>query len=119
VKHKKSVAVAMGIALGLGLPVLDPGSPAHAVSCNSGLVYTGSPTVGGFAVNEVNIRTGPATYCAVRDVGYTWHNVTFYCWTSSDNHYDTWTYLRDNTTGVSGYSRDDLLRNSGSPYSCY
>jgi hypothetical protein len=113
----KIAAVVAGAMLGVGLVAVTPAAPALAASCNSGLIRLDVQQAGHF-LTSANIRSGPALYCGVNGVGETWHSVTYYCWVHGDLIWDTWTFVRDNTTGVSGWTSDSLLSNDGSSYHC-
>ena len=69
-----------------------------------------------FAGNYINIRTGPSTACTSLGQGQRTHNVQYNCYKSGEN--GTWTYLRDTTTGVSGWVKDSLLSDGGSYEEC-
>src|SRR5262249_533823 len=77
-----------------------PANAAKAVGDVSALVSCGAvpstahPQSGGFAANNVRIRTGPHTTCAILGLGYPSHSVTYYCFDIGDtvNGWSTWTY---------------------------
>ncbi len=94
-------------------------TPALAATCNI-TPGTDVPETGQFVYEGVNMRSGPGTNCASRGLGYGSHSVTYHCWMSGDwvNGWPTWTYLTDNTTGISGWSSDQFLRNYGSTHHC-
>lgn len=77
-----------------------------------------------FNATNVNIRTGPHTTCASLGYGQLSHTVDFHCFASGDRVTAngkttyTWTYLRDVTTGVSGWVADALLDNLGGNVAC-
>ncbi|MEV0005080.1 hypothetical protein AB0H28_22735 [Micromonospora sp. NPDC050980] len=77
-----------------------------------------------FNATNVNIRTGPHTTCGSLGYGQLSHNVDFHCFASGDrvsaNGHTTytWTYLKDTTTGVSGWVADALLDNLGGNVAC-
>jgi hypothetical protein len=77
-----------------------------------------------FDASGVYIRTGPHTSCTALGQGQLTHNVDYHCWAVGDtvNGWSTWTYLRDTTTGVSGWVSDSLLDyrdgTRGSTYAC-
>jgi len=64
-------------------------------------------TVTGAAAGA-RIRTGSSTTCTARGSIQPSHSLTYYCYTGGDDQI-TWTYLRNNTTGVLGWVRDNLL----------
>ncbi|MBY8881575.1 SH3 domain-containing protein [Actinacidiphila acidipaludis] len=64
-----------------------------------------------------NIRSGSSTGCAIRGTADAGHKLNYYCWTlGSDNA--SWTYLKDQTTGVQGWVYDQLLSDHGSSLYC-
>jgi hypothetical protein len=70
-----------------------------------------------FDATDVRIRRFPhVANCAIPDgLGQPNHTVDYHCWdfgdpvTRNGQTWDTWTYLRDVTTGVSGWVSDALL----------
>jgi hypothetical protein len=98
---------------------LTGGQPAAAAACNV-TPGTNVPQAGAFLYEGVNIRSGAGTNCVSRGLGYSGHSVTYRCWAWGDNvgGHSTWTYLRDNTTGVSGWVSDQFLSGYGSNYQC-
>ena len=110
-----SVATLLGLAL--AVPVL-AAAPAQAASCpQSGPTFA---QAGAFTYQAVNIRSGPTTGCVAVGLGYSSHNVTYRCYSEGTpvNGWSTWTYLTDNTTGVTGWSSDAFLAGGGSWYHC-
>ncbi|GAA4734774.1 hypothetical protein Prum_070530 [Phytohabitans rumicis] len=93
--------------------------PASAAVCNV-TPSTNVPQSGAFLYEGVNIRSGPGTNCVSHGLGYSSHSVTYRCWTVGDNvgGHTTWTYLRNNTTGVTGWVSDQFLSSYGSAYHC-
>jgi len=63
----------------------------------------------GFNEDGVNIRTGGSTSCAIRGEGFTGQSVIVRCDVPEgpDNHF--WFYLTDQTTGITGWVRNDLV----------
>ncbi|MGA4844638.1 SH3 domain-containing protein [Streptomyces sp. G45] len=103
-------AVAVAVPLSLASP-----AAAHA-SCGK----TASDKDGGSwnrTANGANERSGSSTGCAITGIAYNSHRLDYHCYTSG-NDGKTWTYLRNDSTGVSGWVRDDLLSDGGSLYSC-
>ncbi|MFE7529150.1 SH3 domain-containing protein [Kitasatospora sp. NPDC057542] len=66
--------------------------------------------------NGVNMRSGPSTGCAVLGVSYSTQLIDYHCYVSASD--GTWTYARNDATGVKGWIRDDLLTDSGSRVRC-
>ncbi|MFF4802354.1 hypothetical protein ACFY1U_28780 [Streptomyces sp. NPDC001351] len=61
-----------------------------------------------FNDDGVRIHSGPGTGYSVNGLGYRGHSVTKHCFVGYD---DQWTYITDNTTGVSGYVTPIYLDN--------
>ncbi|MFI7428809.1 hypothetical protein ACIBPB_17645 [Micromonospora sp. NPDC049836] len=119
-----SIAAAVTLAAGCtGVAVVTGAAPASA-SCSH--AHSNIDTAYGqlFNGSNVNIRSGPHTTCASAGYGQLSHNVDFHCYGSGDrvtaNGHTTytWTYLRDTTTGVSGWVADALLDGLGSGIAC-
>ncbi|WBC15041.1 hypothetical protein O7600_28940 [Micromonospora sp. WMMA1998] len=106
-----------------GVAVVGSAAPASA-SCSHSHSNV-DPKFGQlFNATNVNIRTGPHTTCSSRGYGQLSHSVDFHCFASGDrvsaNGHTTytWTYLKDTTTGVSGWVADALLDNLGGNVAC-
>ncbi|MEU1850485.1 SH3 domain-containing protein [Streptomyces sp. NPDC019990] len=67
--------------------------------------------------NGANQRSGSSTGCAINGIAYNTHRLDYHCYTQGNDRY-TWTYLRNDSTGVSGWVRDDLLSDGGSLVHC-
>lgn len=119
-----SIAAAVTLAVGCtGVAVVSVAAPASATCSHS---HSNIDVKGGslFNASNVNIRTGPHTSCGSLGYGQLSHSVDFHCFTNGDrvsangNTTYTWTYLKDNTTGVSGWVADALLDGLGSGMAC-
>ncbi|MDP9792610.1 hypothetical protein J2S43_001122 [Catenuloplanes nepalensis] len=62
----------------------------------------------GFSGAGIRLRSGPSTTCTVLGLGYAGESVTFRCGAVGDDGW-AWDYVRNNTTGVSGFVRSDGL----------
>jgi hypothetical protein len=119
-----SMAAAAALTLGCtGVAVVSAAAPASATCSHAhSNIDTKLGTL--FDATNVNIRTGPHTTCGSLGYGQPSHSVDFHCYTNGDrvsaNGHTTytWTYLRDSTTGVSGWVADALLDNLGSTVAC-
>ena len=106
-----------------GVAVVGAAAPAGA-SCNHSHSNVDTKFGQLFNATNVNIRSGPHTTCGSLGYGQLSHNVDFHCFASGDrvsaNGHTTytWTYLRDTTTGVSGWVADALLDNLGGNVAC-
>jgi hypothetical protein len=67
--------------------------------------------------NGVRIRSGPHTTCAVLGLASSNQVLDYRCFTVNEQG-RTWTFLRNNATGVHGWVRDDQLNDGGSFVHC-
>lgn len=130
-RMKKSVMAAiLGAVVTLGMlviapasasadttPTKDPGVVIMHASCGAA-----SPSdIDGGSWNATgggaNIRSGSSTSCAKRGEADSGHRLDYHCYTVGNDGY-TWTFLRDNNTGIKGWVRDDLLSDNGSYKYC-
>ncbi|WFE39420.1 hypothetical protein [Micromonospora sp. WMMD998] len=106
-----------------GVAVVGAGAPASA-SCSHSHSNVDNKFGQLFNATNVNIRTGPHTSCGSLGYGQLSHGVDFHCFASGDRVSAngrttyTWTYLKDTTTGVSGWAADALLDNLGANVAC-
>lgn len=94
-----------------GLAVLGVSGTAWAYSCGNqpSQISDGYVNTGVFLSGGSRIRSGPSTNCVALGVGYSSHRARLDCWvlnTSDGYFYD---HVRDLTTGVSGWTREDVL----------
>ncbi len=68
----------------------------------------------GYGANQ---RSGSSTSCAIWGVAGAGDNLDYHCYTTGNDGY-TWTYVRNNDDGTTGWVRDDLLSDNGSYVSC-
>ncbi|MGR6318328.1 hypothetical protein Q2K19_01165 [Micromonospora soli] len=119
-----SIAAAVTLTVGgTGVAVVSVAAPASA-TCSHAHSNIDSAYGQLFNASNVNIRSGPHTSCASLGYGQLTHSVDFHCYTSGDrvtaNGHTTytWTYLKDTSTGVSGWVADALLDGLGSGIAC-
>jgi hypothetical protein len=62
-----------------------------------------------------NQRSGSSTSCPIPGVLQPTDDATYFCWTRGNDGF-TWTYLRNERTGVRGWVRDDLLDGFGAAF---
>ncbi|MFB8025292.1 SH3 domain-containing protein [Streptomyces sp. NPDC056465] len=103
-------AVAVAVPLSLSTP-----AAAHAACGKSVADADGSSW--GKTANGANERSGSSTGCAVKGVAYNTQALDYHCYTVGNDGY-TWTFVRNDATGVTGWIRDDLLSDGGSFVSC-
>jgi hypothetical protein len=90
---------------------------ASAVAC----YYYGpdlDPSAWRATANGANMRVGASTSCAISGVARAGHRLDYHCYTAVNSGGGTWTYLRNDTTGIVGWVRDDLLSDNGSSVYC-
>ncbi|MBW5482505.1 SH3 domain-containing protein [Streptomyces bambusae] len=68
------------------------------------------------ATANVNMRSGPSTDCRANGVATPNHKLDYHCYKVVGSR--TWTYVRNDSTGVKGWIRDDNLRDRGSLVKC-
>ncbi|GAA3894977.1 SH3 domain-containing protein [Streptomyces lacrimifluminis] len=103
-------AVAIAVPLSIATP-----AAAHA-SCGTTVSDKDSGSWGKRA-NGANERSGSSTSCTVKGIAYNTQTLDYHCWTVGNDDY-TWTYLRNDSTGITGWVRDDLLSDGGSSVYC-
>lgn len=64
-----------------------------------------------------NMRSGSSTTCAINGLANSGQRLDYHCFTVG-NDGASWTYTRNDSTGVSGWIRDDLLSDFGSDVPC-
>jgi hypothetical protein len=75
---------------------------------------------GHFLGTGINIRIGPSSApgCTSIGQGQPGHTMHERCWTHNNSDGFDWVYLTDNTTGKTGWSRQDLVTFIGSLVAC-
>ncbi|WP_306316289.1 MULTISPECIES: SH3 domain-containing protein [unclassified Streptomyces] len=109
---RRIAAVLPAIAMvAVSFPIAMSGSAAAAAACGKTASDKDSSSWGKTA-NGANERTGSSTSCTSKGIAYSSHTLDYHCYTRAGDY--TWTYLRNDTTGVTGWVRDDLLSDGGS-----
>ncbi|ANW18874.1 hypothetical protein [Streptomyces clavuligerus] len=70
----------------------------------------------GRTADGAHMRSGSSTSCASKGIAYSGHVLDYHCFTGGSTH--SWTFVRNDTTGVQGWIRDDLLSDGGSFEPC-
>ncbi|MFS8099220.1 hypothetical protein LFM09_19005 [Lentzea alba] len=83
----------------------------HAACGVEGSFFDGGGEAG------ARIRTGSSTGCTGRGSIQPSHRLVYWC-TTRGNDAEFWTYLFNYTTGVKGWTRNNLLPNFGSHHDC-
>ncbi|MFD4501893.1 SH3 domain-containing protein [Streptomyces sp. NPDC058457] len=111
-----SVAVA---ALAVPAAVIGLAAPASAAdACNvTGPNRDPGPYVRQTAGVSANMRSGPSTACGIKGYADNQDALNYFCYTINSSN-ATWTYLKNETDGTSGWVSDSLLPNGGSYYNC-
>ncbi|WP_033310122.1 SH3 domain-containing protein [Streptomyces iakyrus] len=104
-------AVAMAVPLALSTPATAAASCGRTASDMDSSAWNRT-------ANGANERSGSSTSCASNGIAYNTHRLDYHCYTRIGNTSETWTYLRNDTTGTSGWVRDDLLSDGGSLVYC-
>jgi hypothetical protein len=104
-------------------PNTEPGtvSPRHAPCGTAGpnrenRVDADAPS-GGAANQRSGTIALSSTNCVIVGVLQPTDDALYHCWTLGNDGF-TWTYLRNQRTGVRGWVRDNLLDGNGSNSSC-
>lgn len=105
-----SIASALALVLGGLVVALVPASPASA-DCSGHGTHPDYYEGGRIKYNNgVNIRSHPHVGCSAVGVGNYGDAVDVHCYTLTES---PWIYIRNLDTGVSGWSRWDVLRYLG------
>ena len=115
---KRLIATTAALLLGmLGAVAVSAATATPANASCSTAAHSNDDTRSGqfFNGNYINIHTGPYTGCTSLGQGQLTHTVDYWCFTYAEQvtanglTMATWTYLKDVTTGVSGWVSDTLL----------
>ncbi|MFD8726197.1 SH3 domain-containing protein [Streptomyces sp. NPDC059629] len=102
---RRSLLAAIGAAAlavtGFAVPATAATSSPAAFSCGWKPANNFNPPDAKFTQDGVNIRSGQSTSCPALGQGYKSHSLDIRCLTSNDP--DTWMYVTDKTTGVTGW----------------
>jgi hypothetical protein len=83
--------------------------PAKAMAPRCGwLPGANEPRGVGFSGRGFRLRSGPSTTCTVLGLGYAGQSATLRCGAVGDDGWG-WSYVRNNSTGVTGFVRNDGL----------
>lgn len=97
-----------GLAVSAGPAAADPAS-CYGWNTHPDVTHTGGVSFG----NGTNIRRGPDTSCDSHGLGYPSHGIDVHCHVYNASGYG-WAYVRNLTTGVSGWARINTLNVSPS-----
>src|SRR5512147_1721251 len=100
----------------LAVPMVTATSASANASCGKTASDKDGSAWGHYA-DGANERSGSSTGCGINGIAYSNQTLDYHCYTVGNDGY-TWTYLRNATTGVYGWIRDDLLSNNGSYVYC-
>lgn len=98
-----------GLAIAASVTVTGPAVAADVTPqhCSGHPHRNADSTTGSFIASGVNIRTFPHTGCTSVGQGQNGQRADYHCWAPGDG--GTWTYLRNLSTGATGWVRDDFL----------
>ncbi|WP_018352452.1 SH3 domain-containing protein [Longispora albida] len=122
-RFRRSGLAVAGIALfavaGLAIPgaAVAADDKGNAVVGSCGWDPWNDEGVYGHATTGVNIRSGPGAHCARRGGANSSHSLHYRCY-ASDGSGATWTYLTDESNGVTGWVKDQYLSGGGSFRQC-
>lgn len=102
-------AVAVCLPFTLSTPAVAAASCGKTAADKDGSAWNAT-------ASGANERSGSSTSCASNGIAYAGHRLDYHCYTVAGDY--TWTYLRNDSTGVSGWVRDDLLSDYGSSVYC-
>jgi hypothetical protein len=104
---------------GAAPPNADPGtvSPLHAPCGTTGPNLENRVDADAPSGGAANQRSGSSTGCTALGVLQPTDDALYHCWTLGNDGF-TWTYLRNQRTGVRGWVRDNLLDGNGSSVWC-
>lgn len=116
-----ATAVAFTVpATAQGAPLPKPHKPAVTpmwAGCGHPAPANLDPAVGHTIGTNVYLRRGSDTGCGYNGQAQPSETLDYYCWTWGHEGY-SWTYVKDLTTGVGGWIRDDLLTYYGAEAAC-
>lgn len=114
-KRRLAALVPAVAAVALTLPMA-AAAPASAYAACGTTVADKDGSSWKKSANGANMRSGSSTSCTIHGIAYSSHTLDYHCWTSAGSY--TWTYVRNDSTGVRGWIRDDLLSDGGSYVYC-
>ncbi|MGB3444300.1 MAG: SH3 domain-containing protein [Actinophytocola sp.] len=126
--RKTLVMTAVAASVLSGITLAAPASAVpKAPPSEVGAMHASCGTIGPNRDNRVdadapsggaaNQRSGTSTNCTILGVLQPTDDALYFCWTEGNDGY-TWTYLRNQRTGVRGWVRDNLLDGYGSDDYC-
>lgn len=98
-------------------PPKDPGVGIMHAACGSAAPADRDGGSWNATGGGANIRSGSSTSCADRGDADSGHRLDYHCYTVGNDGF-TWTFLRDDNTGIRGWVRDNLLADNGSFVHC-
>ncbi|MEU4747003.1 SH3 domain-containing protein [Actinosynnema sp. NPDC023658] len=114
-----AIALATVFALPAGAAPAKPGGEVGAAHAACGTTKPDKDDSSWLATAETAARqrSGSSTSCTALGTAQTSDRLDYHCYTVGNDGY-TWTYLRNDRTGVAGWVRDDLLEDHGSGVPC-
>lgn len=100
------------MAVAASIPIALSTTPAMA-SASCGTTVAGEDgSAWSKTADSANEHSGSGTSCAISGIAYNTQRLDHHCCTIAGSY--PWTYLRNDSTGVYGWVRDDLLSDDGS-----
>ncbi|GEJ99440.1 SH3 domain-containing protein [Streptomyces sp. NPDC003388] len=115
-KRRFAVVLPTLVAVAASLPIALATTPASAAASCGTTVADKDGSAWNKTANGANERSGSSTGCAINGVAYSTQRLDYHCYTVAGDY--TWTYVRNDSTGVYGWIRDDLLSDYGSGVYC-
>ncbi|MCS0638523.1 SH3 domain-containing protein [Streptomyces sp. LP05-1] len=114
---RRLAAIVPAVAMAaLAVPLITTTPAAAHAPCGKTAADKDGSAWGAWA-NGANTRSGSGIGCISNGIAYNTQRLDYHCYTVG-NDGKTWTYLRNDSTGVTGWIRDDLLSNGGSLVYC-
>lgn len=115
-KRRFAVVLPTLVAVAASLPIALATTPASASASCGTTVADKDGSAWNKTADGANERSGSSTNCTVKGIAYNTQRLDYHCYTVAGDY--TWTYLRNDSTGVTGWVRDDLLSDYGSGVYC-
>lgn len=115
-KRRFAAVVPALVAVAASIPLALATTPASASAACGKTVADKDGGSWNKTANGANERSGSSTGCVSNGIAYNTQRLDYHCYTVAGDY--TWTYLRNDSTGVYGWVRDDLLSDGGSYVYC-
>ncbi|MEU1889026.1 SH3 domain-containing protein [Micromonospora rifamycinica] len=99
------------------VPVISAGPASAHAACGVSVDDKDSSTWRATG-SGANMRSGPSTSCSIKGTAGSGQRLDYHCYIFVQADGYTWTFLRNDSTGKTGWVRDDLLSDNGSLVNC-